>query len=99
MKIGKCEYCGEVHSEYVECYCPLAISQRAILKLDVGHDLELALLRLHEAIAAQSKKNSGETCIACGYQGHCIQVTDHPECHDGTYCEICNPYEKDRNVE
>lgn len=25
-----------------------------------------------------------------------ICVTDHPDCHDGDYCEDCNPYEQDR---
>lgn len=38
-----------------------------------------------------------ETCARCGRDDvHLICITDHPEKHDGMYCEECNPYERDR---
>lgn len=35
-----------------------------------------------------------KTCDSCGRMRQCIQVTDHPDKHDGAYCEECNPYKQ-----
>lgn len=36
-------------------------------------------------------------CDECEKTGvNLIAVTDHPDYHDGHYCEDCNPYELDR---
>jgi len=39
-------------------------------------------------------------CDGCGKSfDNLIAVSDHPDTHDGNYCEDCNPYEQDRRKE
>lgn len=42
----------------------------------------------------QDKKERFKACESCGKVTHLIQVTDHPDWHDGYYCANCNPYNR-----